>query len=360
MTAFISVQNLSRYVADVGPARVIAEMTDRLETDFARWSEFDKTPRVATHSPLGVIELMPTADASRYAFKFVNGHPSNPARGFQTVTAFGALADVDNGYPLLVSEMTLLTALRTAATSALAARHLAPQPSAVGALIGTGCQAPFQALALRSELGIEKLAIHDVDPHAMAAFTAHAEELGFRVRPATSAADAVHGADVVTTCTADKRQATILHADDVVPGMHINALGGDCPGKTELAPAILEGADGVFVEYPPQTRIEGEIQQMPENWAVTELSDVVTGAKPGRVRDEAITVFDSVGFAIEDFMALEYLHETLADTDYAEQIDLVAEPADPKDLFSLVTDARDRSFDPRELATRPASVLARV
>jgi ornithine cyclodeaminase len=320
----------------VGTERVITELTDHLEQTFRRWPEFEMRPRLASHSPLGVIELMPTADIQHFAFKFVNGHPSNPARGFQTVTAFGALAEVDNGYPVLLSEMTLLTALRTAATSALAARYLAPHSARTAALVGTGCQAPFQALGLRAELGIEDLAVFDVDPRAMNTFTGHAEALGFRVRRAPSAADAVRDAQVVTTCTADKRMATILHDPDIGRSVHVNAIGGDCPGKTELDAGLLQRAAVVAVELPEQTRIEGEIQQMSADFPVTELWRIIVGDRPGRTHQEELTIFDSVGFAIEDFAALRYLQETLAGTDYLEDIDLVAAPTDPKDLFSLV------------------------
>jgi ornithine cyclodeaminase len=117
--------------------------------------------------------------------------------------------------------------------------------------------------------------------------------------------------------------------------MHLNAIGGDCPGKTELDPEILERGD-VFVEYTPQTRIEGEIQQLPADSPVTELWEVVAGRRPGRTSAEQVTVFDSVGFAIEDFSALRFLRDEVAGTSYTAQLDLVAEPDDPKDLFGLV------------------------
>ncbi|GAB2536937.1 ornithine cyclodeaminase [Brachybacterium huguangmaarense] len=336
MTDFVGVSALARWLRQCGTQQVIAEMTDRLEDDVRRWKDFEKQPRIASHSPVGVIELMPAADAERYGFKYVNGHPSNPARGFQTVTAFGALAEVHNGYPVLLSEMTLLTALRTAATSALAARHLARRDSRRAALIGTGCQAPFQALGLRAELGIEDLAIFDTDPVAMDTFTEHAEALGFRVCRAGSAAEAVADADVITTCTADKQRATVLARADIPRGAHINAIGGDCPGKTELDPGILDDAAGVFVEFTPQTRIEGEIQAKAPDFPVTELWEVVTGIAPGRTDAADLTVFDSVGFAIEDFSALSYLYEKLHGTEFVEDIDIIADPRDPKDLFSLV------------------------
>lgn len=336
MTDFVGVDALAGWVASRGTQQVIAEMTERLQGDVGRWKDFEKQPRIASHSPVGVIELMPAADAERYGFKYVNGHPANPMRGFQTVTAFGALAEVHNGYPLLISEMTLLTALRTAATSALAARLLARPDSRRAALIGTGCQAPFQALGLRAVLGIEELTIFDTDPAAMDTFTAHAEALGFTVRPAASAAEAVADADVITTCTADKTQATILRAEDIPAGAHINAIGGDCPGKTELDGAILDAAEVVAVEFTPQTRIEGEIQQREATFPVTELWEILGGTASGRRTDHGVTVFDSVGFAVEDFSALSYLYEQLHGTEWVQDIDLVADPKDPKDLFSLV------------------------
>lgn len=251
---------------------------------------------------------MPTSDGATYGFKYVNGHPSNPSHGYQTVTAFGVLADVKTGYPTFWSEMTILTALRTAATSAMVAKALARSESSTMAMIGTGTQAEFQALAFRAVLGITV---------------------------AADARDAARGADVITTCTADKTNATVLTADMIVPGVHINAIGGDCPGKTELDAAILVNGS-VFVEFTPQTRIEGEIQQLDSDSPVTEIWEVLTGRKPGRLSADEVTVFDSVGFAIEDFSALRYLQDDVAGTDVAVDVDLIADPADPKDLFSLV------------------------
>jgi ornithine cyclodeaminase len=324
-----------RWAAANGPENIIAGMIEYLESDFRRWESFDKSPRVASHTPFGVIELMPTSDHETYGFKYVNGHPSNPARGFQTVTAFGVLADVHNGYPTFLTEMTVLTALRTAATSAMVARRLARPDSSVMAMIGTGSQSEFQALAFRSALGITALKIWDTDPAALEKFVRNMTPLGFDITVASSAAGTVQGVDIITTCTADKANATILTADVIEPGVHINAIGGDCPGKTELDAAVLELGD-VFVEFTPQTRIEGEIQQMPADFAVTEFWQVLRGQAPGRVSAEQVTIFDSVGFAIEDFSALRYIRDAVVGTEYYEEIDLVANPEDPKDLFGLV------------------------
>ncbi|MGA8978857.1 MAG: ornithine cyclodeaminase [Pedococcus sp.] len=335
MVRFVDVPHLARWAAESNLEAVLAGLVAYQEADFRRWPSFELIPRVASHSGGGVIELMPTSDGASYSFKYVNGHPANPARGYQTVTAFGVLADVHNGYPTFISEMTLLTALRTAATSVMAARALASPGARTMALIGTGSQSEFQALAFRAVLGISRLRIWDTDPAAMRKFVRNVEPLGFDVVLASSGADAVDGADVITTCTADKANATVLTDAMVAPGVHVNAIGGDCPGKTELDPAILRRA-AVFVEFTPQTRIEGEIQQLEPDFAVTELWQVLTGSAPGRTSDEQVTVFDSVGFAIEDFSALRYLRDAVEGTDHSTEIDLVANPADPKDLFSLV------------------------
>ena len=157
--------------------------------------------------------------------------------------------------------------------------------------------------------------------------------------PPTSPEQAVEGADIITTCTADKQYATILTDNLVGAGVHINAVGGDCPGKTELHVDILHRSD-IFVEYPEQTRIEGEIQQLAPDHPVTELWQVMTGQTTGRRDNWQITLFDSVGFAIEDFSALRYIKDQLQDTDNTLQLDLLADPDDPRDLFGMLQRAR--------------------
>lgn len=335
MVPFVSVENMMKIVNAIGPSRMIAEIATYIEEDFKRWQSFDKTPRVAAHSKEGVIELMPTSDGETYGFKYVNGHPSNMARGFQTVTAFGLLARVDNGYPVLLSEMTILTALRTAATSAAVARQLAPEGARVMAMIGNGAQCEFQALAFREIVGIDTVHLYDIDPEATEKAARNLANSGLTVVPCTSSEAAVAGSQIITTCTADKQYATILTDNMIGSGVHINAIGGDCPGKTELHRDILLRSD-IFVEYPPQTRIEGEIQQLDDDHPVTQMWQVFTGERPGRTSDGQITLFDSVGFATEDFSALRYIHDQLPKVGHFVELDLLADPDDPRDLFGMV------------------------
>jgi len=347
MVRYVGVENMVRLVGSMGIETCLVGLARYVEEDFRRWASFEKTPRVASHSRDGVIELMPTSDGSLYGFKYVNGHPKNTRAGLQTVTAFGVLSDVGTGYPRLLSEMTILTALRTAATSAVAAKHLARKDSSVMAIIGLGSQSEFQALAFKALLGIKTLRVFDVDPAATAKFLDNIAGQGMEVVAAASAQDAVLGADIITTVTADKLKATILSDNMVGAGVHINAVGGDCPGKTELQRDILLRGD-VFVELPEQTRIEGEIQQMAPDFPVTELWRVIIGEATGRRSRDQITIFDSVGFATEDFSALRFLNDQVEGTDYYQDIDLLTEPEDPRNLFGLLTAAN---------AARPAAAL---
>lgn len=336
---FVSVDNMMKLVLATGIERFLTELAAYIEDDFRRWEKFDKTPRVASHSHDGVIELMPTSDGQMYGFKYVNGHPKNARAGKQTVTAFGMLADVGSGYPMLLTEMTILTALRTAATSALAAKHLARKDSRTMAIIGNGAQAEFQAVAFKALMGIDRLRLFDIDRTASEKCAGNLTGMGIDVVICASGQEAVEGADIITTVTADKQYATILTDNMVGAGVHINAVGGDCPGKTELHRDILLRS-AIFVEYPPQTRIEGEIQQLPADYRVTELWEVITGAAPGRTGADEITLFDSVGFAIEDFSALRYVRDRLAETGLYDNLDLLADPDEPRDLFGMLLRAQ--------------------
>ena len=339
LVPFVSVDNMMRLIHTIGIDTVLKDLAAYIEEDFKRWELFDKTPRVASHSDVGVIELMPTSDGEAYGFKYVNGHPKNTSEGLQTVTAFGLLADVYTGYPVLLTEMTILTALRTAATSAMVAKHLAPKGATTMAMIGNGAQSEFQSLAMQAICGLKSVRLYDVDPAATAKCAANLQGSGLEVVVCKNPEEAIEGAQILTTCTADKQYATILTDNMVGSGVHINAIGGDCPGKTELAPGILTRSD-VFVEFPPQTRVEGEIQQMPEDFEVTELWQVILGEKPGRRDDKQITLFDSVGFAIEDFSALRYIRDRIKGTDFFFDLDMLADPDDPRDLFGMVQRAK--------------------
>jgi ornithine cyclodeaminase len=353
MVNYIGTERLRALVARIGVGRFIEELAAEIATDYRRWDEFEKSARHASHSSDGVIELMPTTDGRLYSFKYVNGHPKNTAQGLLTVTAFGLLADVATGYPLLLSEMTFVTALRTAAVSALAATRMARSSSRVMAVIGNGAQSEFQIIAFHRMVGIREVRLYDTDSEATAKLVRNLTRLqlpNLAVTRCSSIAEAARGADIVTTVTADKCNATILTSQMIEPGMHLNAVGGDCPGKTELHPDILRSqAVRIVVEFETQARIEGEIQQLDGTIAVSELAHVLLETTPGRSNDREVTIFDSVGFALSDFSALRYLQRVNAEyPDGGQRIDLIPEMEDPKDLFACMANetvhARQRRF----------------
>ncbi|AOB30759.1 ornithine cyclodeaminase [Bordetella sp. H567] len=336
MTRLIDVPGMATLMREVGVAPFMRDLAQRIRADYLRWPEFEKSARLASHSPVGVIELMPVADAARYAFKYVNGHPGNTVLGLPTVMAFGVLADVATGYPRLMSELTLTTAMRTAATSVVAAAALARPDARTMALIGNGAQSEFQALAFHDMLGIEEVRLFDIDSRATAKLVRNLAQAApaLHVVVAASAAAAVRGAHIVTTVTADKAYATIVTPGMMEPGMHLNAVGGDCPGKTEIHPDILRRAR-IIVEYEPQSRIEGDIQQLPADFPVTELWRVLNGDRAGRESPAQVTVFDSVGFALEDYSALCLVAELAEKHGVGVELPLIAMGGDPKDLYAL-------------------------
>ncbi|WP_042884342.1 ornithine cyclodeaminase [Cupriavidus necator] len=330
---FLDANDVARLVAAIGAQAAIVQMAEQVRQDFLRWHAFDKSARLASHSARGVIELMPVSDGVQYAFKYVNGHPRNAQHGMPTVMACGLLAEVETGFPLMLADLTLATALRTAATSALAARVMARPGAHSMALIGNGAQAEFQVLAFHAMLGVREIAAYDIDPAATARLMRNLSGVpGLVIRPAASTEAALAGADIVSTVTADKTRATILTPAMVRAGMHLNAVGGDCPGKTELHPDILRHAR-IVVEYEPQTRIEGEIQQLAADAPVTELWQVLAGHAPGRATADEVTVFDSVGFALEDYAALRWLYAAAHAHRAGRAVELVAMPPDPRNLY---------------------------
>ena len=136
MQKILDVNAIKLLVKKYSLETIIKKTMDRIEYDFSRWEEFDIIPRPAFHVPGGVIELMPSADKEYFSYKCVNGHPINPSQNKLTVVATGQLNNTYDGYPILITEMTILTAIRTAATAALAAKYLSKTNSSKLAIIG--------------------------------------------------------------------------------------------------------------------------------------------------------------------------------------------------------------------------------
>jgi ornithine cyclodeaminase len=330
----ITVDHVKEIVHHFGIESLMIQVIEALKQDFSRWSDFNKSPRHATHYPQGVMELMPCSDTQHYAYKFVNGHPGNTPKGRLCVTALGMFAEVENGYPLMLSEMTLLTAMRTAATTALGAKYLARENSHHLAIIGTGAQSEFQVLATQTVLPIETISYFDPDSQAMEKFKHHLQGK-VDLHPCGSIVEAVKEADMIITATAQKKHNCLFNLNAVKAGTHISAIGGDCPGKTELPTDLLQACK-IIVEYLPQSLIEGEIQNTPNEKVHAELWQLVNGNKTGRTNDKEITLFDSVGFALEDFSILKLIYTLSEQLNIGQEINMIPSPANPKDLYGML------------------------
>lgn len=203
---------------------------------------------------------------------------------------------LDNGY---------LTALRTQAAGAVAARHLARPDARTAAIIGSGRQARLQLAALRAVRPIETARVWSPDADGCAAFARDmAEALGITVVSAPSAEAAVRGADIVVTAT--PARAPIVRADWLSPGQHITAMGADAPGKSELFPDVISRTTLYVPDRDQQCRTLSELAAalaagtVSSSFQGVELGDIVAGRHPGRARDTDITVADLTGLGVQD------------------------------------------------------------
>jgi len=336
----ISEQSLEKMIKKHGFDNFMKDLMKGLKRDFSAWDKFTKMPRPCMHVQGGVMELMPICDNEKYyTFKFVNCHPKNPSLGKLTVVAAGQLCEIASGYPLMFSEMTLLTAFRTAATAALATDFMARKDSKVLAIIGNGAQSEFQVKATNLVRNITEVRYFDIDQKAMNKFKKNLKQSSFKLVACKSAKEAVKGADIITVCIAAKMHANVVKKDWVKNGAHINGLGGDTVGKTELEESLVKKSK-VIVEYFKQSFVEGEIQRLSEKEArklvKAELNEIFTEKKKGRSNDKEITLFDSVGIALEDYSALRLTYELSQKYNIGQDISLTPRLNDPKDLISMI------------------------
>lgn len=336
----ITVELLSQLITWHGLENYLRDLLAALSRDFSRWGSFTKMPRPAMHVLDGVLELMPICDNELYySFKYVNCHPKNPFTGLQTVVATGQLSRINTGYPLMFSEMTIQTALRTAAMSALATDLMARKNSHVMAIIGTGAQSEFQVLGMQLVRDISEVRFFDIDAKAMDKFKKNMSGFKLKLTRCRNAEEAVNGADIITTITACKANVDVIKNEWIKSGVHINAMGGDTVGKTELELSILPRSR-IVVEYFDQSLIEGEIQRLSKKEATNlvhaEMYELVTGQKKGRENNSEITIFDSVGIALEDYSALRLTYELIEKYHISEERNFTPVMENPKNLIGTL------------------------
>jgi ornithine cyclodeaminase/alanine dehydrogenase-like protein (mu-crystallin family) len=292
--------------------------------------------------PKGTVEAMPGVDEEFFAVKVINTHVENQAAfGLPTIIGFGALVDGENGFPLLIAESTLLTALRTAAASAVATKHLASESAkrdgCVLGIVGAGAQAIPQLHAISRVARVERVLVSDLNAGNAAQFKKTAGRLGFDAE-ILSTREICGRADVLTTVTCKKKDGrpvvydAWIRGDDDARGLHVNAVGGDSPGKFELEKTLLLRSK-VVVDFYEQAMVEGEAQQLTREQVYAHLGEIVSGAKRGRESESEITVFDSTGFAMEDLVAYKLVRELALREGVGKEVDVVGKPSNAIDFY---------------------------
>jgi ornithine cyclodeaminase/alanine dehydrogenase-like protein (mu-crystallin family) len=253
-------------------------------------------------------------ERSYFAAKTNANFPENPRRfGLPTIQGTIMLADASTGIPLAIIESGSVTALRTGAATAVAAKFLAWCGSRTATIVGCGVQGELQLAAVAAVLPLERAWVFDTDSERAESMAVRASaSLGLRVEAARDLRAALRESDVCVTCTPSRR--AFVATADVPPGMFIAAVGADSQGKQELEPTLVASAT-LVVDVLNQCAEIGELQHvltaglMTRDQVHAELADVVVGRRPGRTRNDEITIFDSSGTALQDVAAAVAVYE---------------------------------------------------
>jgi alanine dehydrogenase len=254
------------------------------------------------------------SDRSYFAAKTNANFPDNPRRcGLPTIQGTVVLADAQTGTPLAVMDSGSVTALRTGAATAVAAKFLARRDARSATIVGCGVQGEIQLAALAAVLPLQHAWVLDTDHTRAESLAARAEpKLGIRVEAGRDLGSALRQSDVGVTCTPSRR--AFVAREDIAAGTFIAAVGADSQGKQELEPALLAASTLVVDVLEPCAAI-GELQHvlaaglMTRDQVHAELADVVVGRRPGRTHEDEITVFDSSGTALQDVAAAMVVYE---------------------------------------------------
>ncbi|HET9489228.1 MAG TPA: ornithine cyclodeaminase family protein, partial [Methylomirabilota bacterium] len=246
-------------------------------------------------------------ERSYFAAKTNANFPDNSRFGLPTIRGTVVLAEAETGEPLAMMDSASVTALRTGAATAVAAKFLARDHARTATIVGCGAQGEIQLAAIAAVLPLQHVWVFDtVGVRAESLATRARAALQIHVEAATKLHAASRECDVCVTCTPSRHW--LVSRDDVAPGTFIAAVGADSYGKQELEPSLLASST-LVVDVLEQCAEIGELQHalaaglMTRDQVHAELAEVVVGRRPDRTRDDEITVFDSTGTALQDVAA---------------------------------------------------------
>jgi L-lysine cyclodeaminase len=341
-TLLLTHDDIAQLVDRVGADRVMDELIERLNRAFASFDDlmFDVPARAGFHDTSGLVEWMPLHQRGHSVLmKMVGYHPENPTqRNLPTVVSTLSMFDTRTGQLTAVADGALLTAMRTGAASAVATRIFCCQSARSLGLIGCGAQSVTQLHALMRVCEFETVRVFDTAPSVAASFAdrvAWFTDASTRIQVA-SLHELVEQSDVISTATSvDVGHGPVFCSDLTSPHVHINAIGSDLPGKTELPLALLETAV-VCPDFPPQAIVEGECQQLSEHQIGPSLMTVAAAPELWEAARNSRTVFDSTGWALEDFVALDLAIEYANKLGIGTRIAIEAPRSNPWDPYATL------------------------
>jgi len=267
----------------------IAEMPPKMYLIF---KEFDGDLRIMPAFSKGLLMA---------GTKIVNVHPQNPKKGLFSVMAVIVLNDPKTGMPLALMDGTWITAMRTGAASGVATKYLARKDAKTLGVVGAGFQAITQIAAISKVKKLKEILVYDIREEAIEKLAKILAKEKIKIKKGSL--EEVCQKDVLVTVT-PAREA-IVKKEWIKPGTHINAIGADAPQKEELDPEILKNAK-IVVDCTEQASHSGEINVPLAKGIIKkedifgEIGEIVSGKKPGREKENEITIFDSTGLAIQD------------------------------------------------------------
>jgi ornithine cyclodeaminase/alanine dehydrogenase-like protein (mu-crystallin family) len=313
---------------------------------------------VDTAAKPSVMEWMPILRRGHHSLvKHVGYHPSNPdARDLPTIVSVLTLFDESSGHLRFICDGTFLTAVRTGAASAIASRYLAAPESRTLGLVGCGVQAVTQLHALSRIFPLATVLYFDNDSSAQASFPERAARFDVDLIPASLNEIAARSDIICTVTSVAPHAGPVIDLTTCQAWLHVNAVGSDLPGKTELPLQFLR--DSLVVpDFTSQASHEGESQQLETGEIGPELHQVVRDPARFAAWQRRHTVFDSTGFALEDLAVLELVEELALAHGIGRRIEIEAIGHDPRDPYDfLSTPATAGAFERRltEILDRPS------
>jgi ornithine cyclodeaminase/alanine dehydrogenase-like protein (mu-crystallin family) len=297
---------------------------------------------------VGLLEWMPLLESGRtVVLKVVGYHPANPPQGLPTVLGTIHVYDATNGHLAAIVDGVLATALRTGAASAVASRVLANPASRVLGIIGCGMQAVTQLHAIQRAFHLTEVLVHDLEPEVALSFIDRTSFAALPIRVAAQE-EIERRCDILCTATSvPVGEGPVVSGRLLQPWLHVNAVGSDFPGKTELPVSVLRQAL-VCPDFREQAVCEGECQQLTAHEIGPSLDELVREPASFASWRERLTVFDSTGFALEDKAVVDVLLAHARELEIGTRLQLEGGRGDPRDPFAMVKAISASSALPRE------------